>query len=257
MSDELSFENTSSGGDSPDIPQFLRGWINTPLGYLAIIAVTALVFAIGGVLEYEYGINSEADDLIVYSLILSATFAVGIFVVLYSMSLITPKVSMMTIGAVIGVNTLLYLAIALIDDPEFIFSHAFVTSFVTLIADDSGGSDTLMTNIWVVRVVQAALIALVISELNMLFRASDETRLNIGLTIAIFVGFIIFSLAYVELMEGAITSSLYTFTPDENELRLKLAGSGAAYGGAVATMLLVAYKMAYNSKSSMEAKPLE
>lgn len=243
MSNNLNLQEDSTATSMPvNIPKFLSGWLDTPLGYLAIIAVTALVFAIGGVLEFEYSLDTDADDLFVYSLILSAIFAVGISVLMYGISLITPQVSMKTIMAVIGINTLIYLIIAIIKSDELFFAHSSVTS---LVMGFESGTDTLMTNIWLVRIIQSALFALVISELNTIFRAPEETRLNIGLTIAVFIGLVILSWGYVELMAGAVPSFF-----EQDEFRLKLAGSGSVYGGAVAALLLFAYKIAYKSNRS-------
>lgn len=243
MSDDFSSQNVASSPNQYSTGlDSSGGWLNTPLGYIAIIAVTAVVFAIGGVLEYEYG-NGDDSELVVYSIILSLVFGVGIFVVMRGLSSITPPISPTTIWAIIGVNALIIIIIGIVEDENWFFAHSAVTALVTGFFDVGG---TLKTNIWVVRVVQAGLFALIISELNTLFGAVGETRLNIGLTLVVFIGLIGASWGYVELMGGAASSSIF----DEDEFRMKLAGSGAAYGAAVAGLLLFAYKMAHNAKTS-------
>lgn len=86
---------------------------------------------------------------------------------------------------------------------------------------------------------------MILSALNPFFRAPNEIRLNIGLTMLMFVGLVGLSFIYVELLEG-----VFPFFVDMDDFRMRMVGSGAVYGGALASLFLFAYKTAYRAKSA-------
>lgn len=189
------------------VTNFLYKWIDSPFSYTVIIGVTALIFSLGGLYEFEHFINSLisiSENILLYALVLSIIFGLGIYVLMYGLSLATPRISTATVLAMIIANGFILIIIALIDSTELYFAHSYQTS---VWIDYWARSDSpLMTNIWIVRIAQSGITALILSELNPFFRAPNEIRLNISLTIIMFIGLIGLSFGYVELLE---TSNLY------------------------------------------------
>lgn len=232
-----SFSSSDSLETTVAMPEIIssavRSLISAVGDYVAIIAITAILFAIGAVIDLDYVIYASDDDLLVYSLILSAIFAVGIYFLMYGISLGIAKLSTQTVLILIIVNVLIMIVISQIDD--VVFASSILTGLVKRFSPDH-----ITTNTWVVRVVQAGITALIVSELNTVFRQSNETRLNIGLTGVVFLVLIGISFVYVELISGVFSSNI----DDITDARLRIAGSGALFGAATAGLFLFVFNSA-------------
>lgn len=238
------------------MPQFItdimRGLFATFSDYITLIVIVAGIFAVGNVIEldyFRYNIRDVRDDsLVVYSLVLSGVFGVGIYVLMHGLSISTPKVTTgMALGVVIAYGVISVI-VSFLD--EVFFADSLFTNNIIGSAEFFG-QNYIVNNIWAVRAVQAGIIVFLVSELTAGAFSRDETRLNVGLMIVLFVGLVGVSFGYSELMERLMDVDIETAT----EARLIVAGGGAVRGAGLALLFLITFKTAYNAKVTYDPKP--
>lgn len=229
------------------VTSIMRGLINSLSDYIALMAVIGAIFAVGNVLELEYFRQVDSLDsdtvMLIYAVVLGGIFGVGIYVLMHGLSIATPRVTTgMAFGVVIAYGASL-LIISQIDVEDVFFANSVLTS--TLIqSGESFGRPDFVNNIWIVRAVQAGIIAAIVSELFGGAYSQGVTRLNIGLAIILFIGLIGISFGYSELMERLLEMDLDTAT----EARLVVAAGGAVRGAGLALLFLITFKAAYNAR---------
>lgn len=213
-----SSANTEAGVNMPEFVTNLVGnLIKSTSDYVAIIGITAILFGIAGLIDLDYlvyNFQSVADNAFIYSVITSALYGVGIYFIMYGVSIITPRVSTKTAMAVVAVYALVSIISAQID------------------------SDSDATQ-WLIRAALAGAMAFVVSEFNTAVYEGGELRLNQQFAGMVFVGLIIITFLYTEISQDVFTDA-DSFT----DVRIRIALMTAAQGAAIAGLMLFAFKSA-------------
>ncbi len=213
----------------PVVTDFVKKNLVARIGPLAtVVLLSGIVFAIGFMLDWTYFDSNSSDILggenVVYALLLAVVAAVGYFVVGYLLSVAFPAFQFTKVLALVVIFAVAAFIGVLLDG-----------EFTGLLDND----EKLIE--WIVRLLQAGLLAYVLSEMNQFIPSAGEPRTNRNMTLLVFVGWTAISAAVLDLRTtffgtdtwlGGLLAGFIFGVALGGLLYLALAESGGAGGAA-------------------------